>query len=144
MEQWSDPGSGRKHPGSATRSNIMRDLAGLNKDTGTASNLQGQWGQIYHQVPTGIISEIRIEFGRDSTGQMSTGTLYPQNLDCTILCAGTCRNTVCSWLAGTVHKLVVSRINSNVVDPNQCCGSGMFYPGSGSDHCPIPDSGSGG
>jgi hypothetical protein len=22
---------------------------------------------------------------------------------------------------------------------NQCCGSGMFYPGSGSDHCSIPD-----
>jgi hypothetical protein len=28
----------------------------------------------------------------------------------------------------------------------QCCGSGMFYPGSGSDHCsiPDPDPGSGG
>jgi hypothetical protein len=23
----------------------------------------------------------------------------------------------------------------------QCCGSGMFYPGSGSDHCSIPDPG---
>jgi hypothetical protein len=22
---------------------------------------------------------------------------------------------------------------------NQCCGSGMFYSGSGSDHCSIPD-----
>jgi hypothetical protein len=27
------------------------------------------------------------------------------------------------------------------VDHNQCCGSGMFYPGSGSDHCSIPDPG---
>jgi hypothetical protein len=30
------------------------------------------------------------------------------------------------------------RLKNSIVDL-QCCGSGMFYPGSGSDHCSIPD-----
>jgi hypothetical protein len=49
----------------------------------------------------------------------------------------------CSGAKDDIRSHIECDIRANRFGLERCCGSGMFYPGSGSDHFLIPDPGSG-